>query len=250
MRWAFLVLIAALMGWGCGPPFPTPSQETAASLYVQGLAFMQRGYYLRAQETFQKLRDSHSATPQAALALLRLADLEFLQGDYRKASRFYRRFEALYPSHPDVAYALYQCGVCSWRRIGDPDQDPTPAQEALGWFREFLRRWPQHPLASTVRKLLHACREHLAQHLLCVGGFYLQRRQWESAWVRYQEVIERFADCPSLEWALLLGAKSLLEMERQREARQLLERLLQEFPQGKLAGEARKLLHKASATQE
>lgn len=254
MNWAVVrflarALLACCLAWGCGPPFPVPPQETPASLYAEGLLFMQRGYYLRAKEAFQKLRESHSAAPQAALALLRLADLDFLQGDYEKAVQGYRRFQALYPAHPDVAYAVYQCGVCSWRRIPDPDQDPSPAREGAAWFREFLHRWPDHPLAPTARKLLQACRNHLAEHLLCVGDFYLKRGLWESAWVRYQEVIERFGDCPALQRALLQGARALLGMNRPAEARRLLERLLREFPQGGLADEARQLLQSASATQ-
>src|SRR3546814_17585193 len=62
--------------------------------------------------------------------------------NYTEAVNALDRFIQLNPSNPNVAYAYYLKGLCSYEQIVDVGRDQQPTRDALDSFEEVTRRFP------------------------------------------------------------------------------------------------------------
>src|SRR3954469_1074649 len=80
--------------------FAAPKRApTAEELYDQGLKQMRRGYYTKALESFNRVRNYHRDDPVSLKAQLAIADLHYKKGDFEQARFAYEEFASLHPRH-------------------------------------------------------------------------------------------------------------------------------------------------------
>ena len=73
--------------------------------YELGLKYLKRGYYVKALEEFNQIRNYHRDDPYAVKAELAIADLYFSKSEWDQARLAYEDFLRLHPRHED-------CGLC------------------------------------------------------------------------------------------------------------------------------------------
>jgi len=127
------------------------------------------------------------------------------------AGYHFREFQAAYPFHPQAAEAQFKIGMLCYRNILSPYRDTEFAERAQEEFSILLRNYPQGPFAEDAKKLIAKVREVLAEHELYVAQFYFQKKSFQAAASRLEELARDYPDFPKLQVVL-----NLLEKARKR----------------------------------
>ena len=96
---ATFLLVGLLTGPGCAAR--TTVDSSAEDLYQQGLRAMKRGYYTKALEKFNRVRNYHRDDPLSVKAQLAIADMHFKKGDFEQARFAYEEFSSYHPRPPE-----------------------------------------------------------------------------------------------------------------------------------------------------
>ena len=88
------------------------------------------------------------------------------------------------------------------------------------------------------------CRERLAAHEFLIGRFYYQKKSYMAAADRFRVVLDKYPYYSRTDEALYLLGSCLVFTDNPDEARLYFERLIHEYPQGKLTRQAKEILRK------
>ena len=97
----------------------------AEERYELGLKHLKRGYYAKAIEEFNHIRNYFRDDPLAIEAELSIADVYFKQSEWDQARLTYDEFRRRYPKHHKIDYVEYQLGQTLFKkasRIAARDQ--------------------------------------------------------------------------------------------------------------------------------
>ena len=100
-----LLLVLVLSGCSTTPPEKNSSLPDEEH-YQQGIAEMNRRYYSEAVKHFEELREKFPLSPYAVMALLRMAECQYLDKNYIEAQYSFENFRRLHPSHEQVEFSL------------------------------------------------------------------------------------------------------------------------------------------------
>jgi len=250
-----LTLVAACAGSLSGSGTPTP-QDAARAAFDEAEDTYESANYLEAIREFQQVRTRHPYSTFAALAELRVADSQFEMGKYMEAVESYRAFVRFHPHHDRVVYAEFRIGESYFKEMPEDwffmppayEKDQAATRDAVRALERFLDRFGESDHAGAARERLTFARQRLADHEMYVANFYLSRDRPEAAVGRLEVVAETYRDIPhAAEALLILGQVYLDTLEQPAKAVQALERLLERYPDGDRASEARALLDRAAA---
>ena len=197
----FLLIGLVLFCLAIGCAGKVKQEKTAEQLADEGLAAFDRKRYLKAVESFEKIRDWYPFSQYAMVADLKIADAHFEMKNYEEAVMAYEEFERLHPRHEDIPRVVYRIGLCHYKRMDTIDRDQTPAKNALDVFYRLQRQFPDHELALKAADLIGQCRENLAGHELYVGKFYFKSKHYQAALKRFENVRDNFADVGDIKTA-------------------------------------------------
>jgi outer membrane protein assembly factor BamD len=219
---------------GCGGVERARGASPAEELYLQGVDALNDQDFLTATERFRVVKTKHVYTRYAALAELKLADVQFEQGRYLEAISLYELFMQGRPNHQKVPYAAWRVaeGYVKQRPsdfiLNPPahERDRGPSRDALRALNNYLERFPQGEHTKEAQEYRAACRTTLAEYELYVARFYRSREKLKASEGRYQALLNAFEDVPKL-WRE--GAEELIALyqdsQRGEEAQALKARL-------------------------
>jgi outer membrane protein assembly factor BamD len=239
-------LLAGLCACATAPPLEeVPSAERYYRLGMESLEgsrsllFFRDVDYARAVELFQEVIDNYPYSDYATLAELKIADVHFDQRRFEEAASYYHDFVELHPNHPQVPYALYRNGLCSFERMREPDRDQAPTHDAIAHFRVLLERHPDSEYVADAGARLAEAEDRLARHDVSVGDFYFERGDYHAAARRYRGVLGAFPNHSDATRTKIRLASSLREINQADEAILLLQQILADGVDGDLAEQAR-----------
>ncbi|MFK7927522.1 MAG: outer membrane protein assembly factor BamD [Myxococcota bacterium] len=182
---------------------------TAAERYDLCLRYFKRGYYTKALETCNRVRNFHRDDPVSVKAELAIADIHYQRGDREQARLAYEDFVRLHPRHESVDYAIYRIGLC-WFKISPQwaGRDQTPTRQAMSVWTGFDARFPDSEHREEVTKMLEKVRDRLAQKEVVIAKFYRRRGSWVAVRGRAAGVIDRYEDTTHVPQAMYLVARS------------------------------------------
>ena len=237
-----VLTVVGLLAAGCASDGPAEEEllPSAESYYQQALQklegervlfFFTDVDYPGAIELFQEVIDNYPYSEYATLAELKIADVQFDRENYEEAASFYQDFVELHPTHPQISYAIYRHGLCSFNQIGAPNQDQTSTEDALAQFRVLLERYPDSPYAKDARARLRDTEDHLAQSDVNVGDFYFKRGDYFAAIRRYRRALTEYPSHTSRWHTMSQLATALKRLQRYYEAEQLFNQVLEAGPE-------------------
>lgn len=220
-------------GWRDASGEPDPSLiQTAQDLAADCLFRLGESYYLgvkdfkTAEPYYRKVLSDHAGTPSAAMAALRLAEIDEAGGNLKLATEGYAR--VLMAGKGTSAYkpALYQMGVAMFGLSQDASgkERERKLAEARRTLEQFVTEFPDD--------------EYAAQALYYLGEINYAGGQFSGAVKEYIRSLElapegRFAD------AALYGLGwSYRELGDAGESRKAFARLLKTFPKSSFRAEA------------
>lgn len=228
MIFALLLGLLGLSPRAYAAPKPAP---TADVLYEQGLRQMRRGYYTKALESFNRVRNYHRDDPLSVKAQLAIADLHFKKGDFEQAKFAYEEFASLHPRHEDLDYVTFRIGHSIYKRAAKfAGRDQSSTRSAVNVWTGFDARFPDSAHREDVERLLNRGRERLATKELFVARFYARKDAWGSVRGRTEYLLRRYPDTSRSEVAMKYLGQALHTWGASAEALAVRDRLATEFP--------------------
>lgn len=232
---ALLSLVLGVLGAACrtGTREDVLLRMSAAEALTEGKRLMEEERYYRARPFLRHAFEVEPNSPAGREALLLLADSYALHGGTEsliQAEARYRDFLNRFPMSDRADYAQFQIGHALSQRIERPDRDQTTTREAREAFEEVLRLYPTSPYADTARERIAELDNHLAEHELTVGRFYLRFGLPRSAVSRLEYLLENYPEFPRRDEALYHLGLARQRMRQPDEAREVFDQLRAEFP--------------------
>lgn len=251
MRWLLSVVLSCVLLAAdlaiAAPPARAPSAE---QLYEQGIRQMRRGYYTKALESLNRVRNFHRDDPVSVKAQLAIADLHYKQGDFAQARVAYEEFASLHPRHENLDYVTYRIGMSVYRRAAKfAGRDQTDTRSAVNVWTGFDSRFPESKYIEDVNRLQGTARQRLAAKELFVAKFYARREAWGAVQGRAEYLLRRYPDVPQAEEALLYLGTALHAWGQPQEAAEVREQLAADFPSSKLLVDLDRTLAKPPGTK-
>lgn len=170
------------------------AKRTPEILYQRGYEAYQDGWYKKAIEYFQRLRDEFPLHSLAIIAEMGIADAHFSDENYGEAEIAYNDFVNLHPTNENVPYAIYQLGMCHYKQIYSIDRDQTETTKAIKEFERLIARFPASRFSLMAEKMVRECKMNLGEHEFYVGHFYFKRKQYKAALKRFETVMKNYAN--------------------------------------------------------
>jgi outer membrane protein assembly factor BamD len=237
---AALLLLAAV---GSVPAEAARGRMGPAERYELGLKYMKRGYYTRALEQFNRVRNYHRDDPHAVLSELAIADLYFKKAEWDQARLAYEDFQRMHPHHEQVDYVVYRMGLCLWRKAPSvAARDQVWTRQAVNTWSGFAARYPDSELLPDVQEHLGEGRDRLAHKEFLIGKFYLRREAWAAAAGRFEGMLRSYPQASDRELALAYLGQCRFHQGDIEGARATLRKLDDEGLNGREVKKLRKLL--------
>ena len=131
------------------------------SQYKIGLYFMEQQMYAEARDEFEKLIN------------------DYPESDWTKAAR-------------------YQIALADAARSGGAHYDQKITKSAVSEFKDFVEQYPDAELSKNAKNKITQLRDKEAENNFHIAQFYEKRKQYKSAKIYYQVVVDDYASSP---WA-------------------------------------------------
>ena len=251
MRYHLVLLLSFTGLAGCAHAIGRPAAKTPEALYAAGIEDMEGGLFPEALKDFGEVKAKFPYSRYAALAELRTADTHFKRGKFLEAVDAYRTFLKFHPNHDQAAYAMYRIGESYFEQIPSDwwflppgaEKDQSSTRMAISAYQDVLARFGSGPMADLAREHLNDCRRKLADHEMYVARFYFDREHYDASARRAEAILHDYSGLGLDEEALWIAGKSEFTRGDKEAAGSALQRLMQQFPQGTRAAQAKDLLH-------
>lgn len=241
-----------VLGTGCASALTREPPKTAEEWYARALEDLEDGLYPEAVIGFSAVKNKFPYSKYAALAELRIADVQFERGRYVEAVDAFRNFLKFYPRHEKSSYAMYKIAAAYreqlpsdfWLLPPAEEKDQASTRLAISAYKDMLTRHPDAPESEQAREELDECRRMLADHEMYVAEFYFKRENWRAAAMRAEGLLADYGGLGLDAQALLISARSRYELAELDVALQAAARLQNEFPESAEAGDAKDLIER------
>ncbi len=250
-----LVLCLAVLPAGCGGNGPTGTAKYSVSAkenYDRGLAELEEKDWIAAVKYFAFIKSRFPYSKYAVLAELRMADAEFLAGNYLQSIDNYKLFIKFHPTHELVAqgYPAFRIGEAYVKLLpGDLwilppsfEKDQSATYDAERELKNFLQAYPDSPHHERVTKLYAQVSKRLAAHEWYVANFYWDRDKPMGTVLRLRRLLDRYGGSGYDGEALWLLGQAYVANSMPDRAKDAWNRLVNEHPNHDKAADARQAL--------
>jgi outer membrane protein assembly factor BamD len=204
-KWLFAGVFLVFCLGGCAwidRFFGEDIEKSPAELMNDGIENMERGRYSAATEAFQNLKDRYPYSKFAVTAELKMADTLYKRELYDEAFDAYDEFERLHPKNSNIAYVIYQKGMCHFSQVSTIDRDQSNTHAAKEQFERLVKKFPRTEYTNKARRKIRQCYINLAEYELYVGHFYFKMKKYRAAMGRYRYLLENYPDLGQYQEAL------------------------------------------------
>ncbi|ALK08211.1 outer membrane protein assembly factor BamD [Blastochloris viridis] len=216
--------------------------EPADRLYNEGLTLVAKKEYKAAAKKFEEIDRQHPYSEWARKALLMTAFVHYEASEYDEAVTSAKRYVALHPGSPDVAYAQYLVGASYFDQIADITRDQARTERAIQALDEVVRKYPDSEYAESAKRKITIARDQLAGKEMAVGRYYQEKRNYIGAINRFKTVVIQYQTTRQVEEALMRLVECYMAMGITHEAQTAAAVLGHNFPDSPWYKDAYKLL--------
>lgn len=210
IRFGGLWLLMIFVWNSCAGSKPQHDVKDIAGEYDKGLKYMEKKNWLKAEETFTFIVYNDPAGEYADDAQYSLAETHYFREEYLIAIDEYDRLIQRMPNSPLISQASWRKAECYYLLSPDYRLDQSLSEKALKELQNFVDIFPQSENRPQARKYIIEIREKLAHKLYGSGILYLKLREWESARLYFDEILEKYYDTTYRDGALLGKAEALV----------------------------------------
>lgn len=211
-------------------------------------AFEDKNWEL-ADELLNEVRRKYAYSRYARLAELRLADGNFQQEKFAEAISGYKEFVHDHPNDAEVPYARYRIAKAEFDSVSQSvllppleERDLASVNDALGTLRSYLSDYPSSEHTQELRYMLDVVLGLLARHELYVARYYLAEGRFDAAIQRCEYALKTLKSSGLEPEALVLLGEIYMKQKRKQDARAVLTKLLELYPESAFAVPAKNFL--------
>ncbi|MBI4398468.1 MAG: outer membrane protein assembly factor BamD, partial [Candidatus Omnitrophica bacterium] len=141
-----------------------------------------------ATEIFTKIVETSPYSAYGDQAQFRLAQVYRMRRDWKKSGEEYQKLIDNYPDSNLVDDAKFQMAECIALQASRPDRDQRALEVAAQNFDQFLREYPDSPIAGKAARLKEAITLKAAEKNFKIGEYYERDNYLESALIYYEDV--------------------------------------------------------------
>ena len=163
-------------------------------------------------EIFSKVIENSTYGPLASKAQYKLGLVLKGLSRYYEAEEAFNKVISNYPDSEWVGAAKFQIASCRQALSRGPAYDQGAAREAKEKFEEFVREHPDAVLSQEAEKNIEQLKEKEAESNYTIGRFYEKQKDYKSAKIYYEEIVNNYAES---KWAAkALERLQLLEKKK------------------------------------
>jgi outer membrane protein assembly factor BamD len=244
------ISIAGLAGCAGKKKKETQTREAGMSsqeVFDLSLSHLAAHDLRKARQLLEKINMTSSDRSLEPLIRLAMADATFYAGDELSlidAKPLYEDFVVLYGDHERAPYAQLQAGVCLLEQVNHPSRDQALTWEAIGELQTVIRRYPKSPYSRLAQVKIDSARANLAEHDYLIGMFYLKKKAYMSAEIRYRNILQNYPAFPDKDKLYFHLAKAQYHLGNMDEGQIWLEKLLQDWPNSEYTDVANRFMNK------
>jgi outer membrane protein assembly factor BamD len=264
---AFALALAMIVG-GChhnnvsNPIANVNSKQPDKVLFDRAMDAMKHGKYDVARITLQTLINTYPDSEYIARAKLAVGDSWYAEGSaasYQQAEVEYKDFETFFPNMPEAAEAQLRIADMHYKQMEKPDRDYTQAMRAEDEYRVLIQQYPDNAkLVPIAKQRLREVQEVLAERQYRIGRFYFLREAYPAAIARLKTLTDTYPLYSQADDALMMlgqayedearmiknskmleAPKIRLVKQYETNAAEVYSRLIQRYPAGDRADDAR-----------
>jgi outer membrane protein assembly factor BamD len=255
-----LGLFAPIATSACAPkeaPAATALDYTdnARKDYELALAAFEDKNWELSNELLSEVKRKYAYSRYARLAELRLADANFQQDKFAEAISSYKEFVHDHPNDPEVPYARYRVAKGEFDSVSQSimlppleERDLASVNDALATLRNYLSDYPKSEHTGEMHYMLDVVLGLLARHELYVARYYLNSGRFDAAVLRCEYALKSLKNSGMEPEGLVLLGEIYMKQKRKKDARDVLTRLLQEYPESAFTVPAKNFLAQLDKT--
>lgn len=116
------------------------------------------------------------------------------KGLYDEARDEFEKTMNDYPTNEWAKAAQFQIAMADTRRSGNAQHEQKTTQLAIEGFKEFVKSHPESELTPEAKAQIAGLRDKEAENAFVIAQFYEKQRNFKSARVYYNELIDKYAD--------------------------------------------------------
>ena len=167
---------------------------SADQYYTEGKAAFGDENYEVAIRSYKDLLDQYPFDPHAEEAEITIAESQYKKKHYAEAIAAFNDFQRMHPMSPELPKVYLLLGKSFEKQMTTTDRDQGAADNAQGWYRVVVDRYPTNEYAARARRRMMKCRESMAEHERYVANFYLKQNNMRAAENRVKSLLEQFPD--------------------------------------------------------
>jgi outer membrane protein assembly factor BamD len=224
------------MPWSASAAKADPSAE---ALFEEGTRAFNEKKYVRAIDSFSKIRTDHPFSPLVTEAELKMAEGYYLNEQYPEAINAFKDFQNLHPTNENIPLIILRLGEAHFNQVTAIDRDQKNTEIAKGYFENVIANYPKSPRAAEAREKLAKCLAYLAEHEFNIAYFYFQQEKYPAARDRFEEIVRKYKDTPTAVKSLFYLGESYRNERNAVRATLAYEALVQHYPESKFTPEAK-----------
>ncbi len=181
------------MPWSKSEPAPDP---TAEALFEEGTKYFKDKRYVRAVDSFTKIKTDHPFSPLLTETELKIADAYYLNDQYPEAIAAFKEFQSLHPTSEHIPFVLLRLGQAHFNQFTHVDREQKNTEIAKGYFETVLANHPKSAQAAEAKEKLAKCNGILAAHDFNIAEFYFKQQKYPAARDRFEEIVRKYPGTP------------------------------------------------------
>ena len=215
------------------------ADPTAEALFEEGTRNFNDKKYVRAIDSFTKIKTDHPFSPLVTQAELKVADAHYLNEQFPEAINLFKEFQELHPTSEHLPFVTLRLGQAHFDQFTAVDREQKNTELAKGYFEAVITKYPKSPQAAIAKTKLAQAVEYLAEHEFSAAEFYFKQQKFAAARDRFEEIVRKYRDTPTAVKSLYFLGESYRQEKNGPRATLAYEALIQRYPQSKYAADAR-----------
>jgi len=192
---------------------------------------------------FQKLIFNYPGFAKADSAQFLLGMSYFNDKEYPLAAGEFNKMVYSFPTSPLTDDAMFYAGVCALNQSPGLHLDQEYTYLAIDRLETFLEEYPGSELVPLAREKLLEARSKLAEKTYRTGKLYEKMKNYDSALIYLNEVLELYADTPWAPEALFLIGEVYFKQEKLDRAKETFAEFVDKYPESKLTEKAKEKIN-------
>lgn len=247
-----LILLFAMVAtqWGCSRARKYEDVPMDVS-WQRIMEKYDRGRYLDAADRLELFLINYAGSALADSAQYMLGECHFNMKEYIISANEYQKVFLQYPQSSLAPDAEYKMGLSYFKLSPKYSLDQEYTQKAIDTFQLFIEDYPNASLVDDATKRIGELREKLAHKEFFNGLLYQKMKEYPSARIYFDLVLNDYYDTPYAARAQYYKAKSFEREQEWEKAIEAYTAFLNKFGDNELAPEAlRSLNHSRDKFEE